>query len=140
MQVFTKYSYCSKIIFRTIVQLRVKIVWPKFSHVSVHIILFLLANIAGCKTQLVDWWFNSTKQLRTVFPCLVVRQMKFWSDTFDPQVTYCWNLIEFNRIEEILKDRNKNVTSEIYLKLCFALTGFYFFPRKTSTLLRKSGA
>ena len=66
------------------------------------------------------------------FPCLArpsradeILVWYFWSSG-----NLLLEYIFFNRIEEILKDRNKNVTSEIYLKLCFALTGFYFFYQK----------
>lgn len=56
-----KFSRNIHTVVKVIVQLRVEIIWPKFPHV-----LFLLANNAGCKTQLINWWFNSTKQLSTV--------------------------------------------------------------------------
>ena len=43
-----------------------------------------------------ETWFNSTRQLKTIFPLSTSRrQMKFWSDTFDPQVTYCVNFIQY---------------------------------------------
>ena len=37
--------------------------------------------------------WNSTEYLWSIVPRPYLRQRKFWSDTFDPQVTYCVNSI-----------------------------------------------
>ena len=93
-------------------QLRVKTIRPKFFHVSVyHYFCIYWQNIAGFKTQLVDYLYNSTKQLF----CFLCSRI-FWSDTFEPKLT-CW--LNFNPKNWKTKEWNRTLPMIVFSTLAY---------------------